>query len=115
MAVGDIDGDDETETLVAHTGDAKMTVFRPDVLKGLTSFDASADTTEVVDITVTAEFIAIADVIDDVSGLPEILALDADLGDLRVYRWNTAMNSPTLVDGANRRRDRRRRDLRQAT
>jgi len=100
MAVGDIDNDGETETLVAHTSDAKVTVFRPDSLKGLTSFDASADATEVLDIAVSAEFIAIADVIDDVSGLPEVLALDADLGDLRVYRWNTGLGTLALVGSA---------------
>ncbi len=103
MAVGDIDSDGETETLVAHTGDAKMTVFRPDALKGLTSFDAVADATEVLDIAVTAEYIAVADVIDDVSGLPEVLILDANAGvganDLYVYRWSTALSTLVSIDG----------------
>jgi len=96
MALGDIDGDNATETLVAHSDDASITVFRPDALKGLSTFGVDAGARG---IAVTAEYIAVADVIDDVTGLPEIIVLDVDAGDLYVYRWSTALNAPTLVDG----------------
>jgi predicted CXXCH cytochrome family protein len=96
MAVGDIDGDDETETIVARVDAASLTVFRPDSLKGLTTFGTGAGA---MAIAATAEYIAVADVIDDVTTLPEILVLDADAGNLYVYRWSTAMSAPTLIDG----------------
>ncbi len=98
-----IDIDGETETLVAHEpAEAKMTVFRPNAL-GASRPRCVADATEVLDIAVTAEYIAVADVIDDVSGLPEVLILDANAGvganDLYVYRWSTALSTLVSIDG----------------
>lgn len=95
MATGDVDGNGTTDTVVAHADAAALTVFQADVLKGITAAKGPGDEA----IAASAEFVLVADVIDDVSGLAEVLVVDADLGDLRAYRWNTGLSALALVDG----------------
>lgn len=94
MATGDIDGDGTVDVIVADPAVARVTVLIQDDLKGITSNFGPG----VQAIAATAEFVAVADVFDDASNLPELLALDADAGNLYVYRWD-GFGSLTLVDG----------------
>ncbi len=94
MATGDIDGNGVADVVVADPAVARLTVFVQDDLKGITSNFGPG----VQAIAATAEFVAVADVFDDASGLPEVLALDADAGNLYVYRWD-GLGALTLVDG----------------
>ncbi|MHB1342609.1 MAG: cytochrome c3 family protein [Coriobacteriia bacterium] len=82
MSTGDIDGDGEIETVVTHTDAAVLTIFEPDTLKGIKPMAADQA------IAAGAEFVLVADVLGDVNALPEVIAVDANAGDLRVYRWN---------------------------
>ena len=94
MATGNIDGIGPAEVIVADPAVARLTVFIQDDLKGITTnFGPGTQA-----IAATAEFVAVADVFDDVDGLPEVLALDADAGNLYIYRWD-GLGSLTLVDG----------------
>ncbi|MCE5203407.1 MAG: hypothetical protein LLG24_04255 [Actinomycetia bacterium] len=92
---GDIDGDIATETVVALETTAALVVFEPDRLKGLTSATGLGEQA----IASSAEFVAVADVIDDVDSRAEVVVVDADLGDLRVYRRNSGWSALALVDG----------------
>lgn len=80
VAIGDIDGDGKREAVVGYSDAAVLSILREDVLVGLARTDVS--------VPASAEFVAVADVLGDIDGLPEVLALDADAGVLRVYRWD---------------------------
>lgn len=95
MTAGDINGDGRTEVLVAHTDGPTLTVLQPDALKGITSAKGPGEEA----IAASAEFVLVADVADEVTGLDEVLALDADAGNLYVYRWNAGLSALALADG----------------
>ncbi|MDI6712544.1 MAG: cytochrome c3 family protein [Anaerosomatales bacterium] len=80
VAIGDVDGDGKREAVVGYSDAAVLSILREDALSGLARTDVA--------IPASAEFVAVADVLGDLDGLPEVLALDADAGVLRVYRWD---------------------------
>lgn len=79
VAVGDVDGDGKREAVVGYADAAVLSILREDALAGLARSDTATPA--------SAEFVAVADVLGDLDGLPEVLALDVDAGILRVYRW----------------------------
>lgn len=80
VAVGDIDGDGVNEAVVAYSDSATLSILWADPLTGLARTDIA--------IAGSAEFVGVADVLGDLDGLPEVVALDRDGGQLHVYRWN---------------------------
>ena len=102
MAVGDIDGQEGTDVVVADPDAARLTVFIQDPLKGLTSYFGPGviDLADVdVSLTgVTAEYVAVADVLADLDDLPEVILADADSGTLYVLRWDILGAAFDLVD-----------------
>lgn len=98
VAVGDLDGNGATNVVVLDPIVAQVTVFSPDPLKGLSAAFAPG----VLDIPngVNAEFAVIANVFDDDSDRPELVLVDADAGELFVYRYDELLGAALdLIDG----------------
>lgn len=93
-AVGDIDAYQGNNVVVSHATTNQIAVFSPDALKGLSSY---GDPYEYA-IGGVADCLAIADVIDDASGRPEILVIAG--GTLYVYRYDFVGNALESVDSA---------------
>ncbi len=91
-AVGDIDGNGANNVVVSDSASNQITVYSPDALKGLSAYgdpDGYA-------IGGTADYLAIADVIDDASNRPEICVIAGDT--LYVYRYDMAGSALQSVD-----------------
>ncbi|MDO8847994.1 MAG: cytochrome c3 family protein [Coriobacteriia bacterium] len=87
LAVGDIDGVDGQNVVVADQSSNKLFLFAPDALKGLSSYLFEPGWIAIGGI---ADFLAIADVIDDASNRPEICVIVGDT--LYVYRYDIVGN-----------------------
>ncbi|GAV31704.1 hypothetical protein emb_1c0401 [Coriobacteriaceae bacterium EMTCatB1] len=94
VAMGDVDGDGVAEAIVGYADVAKLSILRADPLTGLSRADVA--------IPASAEFVGVADVLGDLDGLPEVLALDRGGSTLHVYRWdgNTLAPVTTVAVGA---------------
>ena len=102
MAVGDIDGQEGADVVVADPDAAQITVFIQDPLKGLTSYFGPG-TVALASIDgslagVTAEYVTVADVLTDLDDLPEVILVDADSSTLYALRWDILAAEFTLVD-----------------
>ena len=86
IAVGDVDGDGVANVVVVDPGLAQVTVLSPDPLKGL----SAAFQPGVLDVPngVNAEYAVVANVFADASNRPELVLVDADAGELFVYRYD---------------------------
>lgn len=91
-AVGNVDGTGAPEVLVADRGTARLTLFRSDALKGLSSYTGPGALT--LAIGGIAEHVLVADAIDD--ALPEIYVISA--GTLYAYRYDAGLEVLFALD-----------------
>ncbi len=98
VAVGDLDGDGTANVVVVDPGLAQVTVFSPDPLKGLSAYYEPGVLP--VPNGVNAEYAVVADVLRTPRSRPELVLIDADAGELFVYRYDEALGAELqLIDG----------------
>jgi len=95
-AAGDIDGDGYQDIVVAAGSSKHLDVFEPTALSGLASLRFSIDA--------TATYVAVADLLIDGAGLPEIAVVSRSqsvphASELYVYRYSAVGPSLSLVEG----------------
>ena len=93
IAIGDVDGDGDNEVVLADPSQAVVDTWAFDGLRGLADGTGAGS----FSIAAPADLVAVADVILDGSGRPEIAVVNAAAGELRLYRYDSG--SLTLVDG----------------
>lgn len=99
VAVGDLDGDGTTNVVVVDPGLGQVTVYSPDPLKGLSA--GYAPGVLPVPNGVNAEYAVVADVFAETPSRPELVLVDADAGELHVYRYDDTLGAELqLIAGA---------------
>jgi hypothetical protein len=93
VATGDIDDDGHDEVVVAQRDAARLDILAPDYYTGISEAAGPGQQT----IAATAALVAVADVLPDPSGRPEIAVINAPSGELRLYRL--VGSTLTLVAG----------------
>jgi predicted CXXCH cytochrome family protein len=81
IAAGDVEGNGSTQLVVGRTGTSRVTVLSQSRFAGLAEVPGSRT------LLAPAEYLAIADVLDDAYGRAELITASGST--VRVYRWNT--------------------------
>lgn len=85
LAAGDVEGRGYSQLIVARAGTSRVSILSPSKFAGLAPSPGTRS------LLAPAEYLAVADVLDDADGRAELIAASDDT--VRVYRWSTSGSS----------------------